>query len=104
MPTQPTARITVDLTGQVALVTGASRGLGQAIAVALGRAGAKVACVARDRQKLEKTVAAIQEAGGTAEVFECDVTNSESVGNVVEAVAEKWERLDILINNAGITR
>lgn len=104
MPTQPTARITVDLTGQVALVTGASRGLGQAIAVALGQAGAKVACVARDRQKLEKTVAAIQEAGGTAEVFECDVTHSESVGNVVEAVAEKWERLDILINNAGITR
>ena len=98
------ARIAVDLKGQVALVTGASRGLGQAIAVALGRAGAKVACVARNREKLEQTVATINEAGGTAAWFECDVSSSESVKQVVDAVVEKWERLDILVNNAGITR
>jgi 3-oxoacyl-[acyl-carrier protein] reductase len=104
VPTEFAARITVDLKGQVALVTGASRGLGQAVAVALGRAGASVACVARNREKLEQTVAAITEAGGTAAWFECDVTDSESVQHLVDAVVEKWQRLDILVNNAGITR
>ncbi|HQU41941.1 MAG TPA: 3-oxoacyl-[acyl-carrier-protein] reductase [Pirellulales bacterium] len=104
MANEPTGRLKVDLSGQVALVTGASRGLGQAIAVALAQAGAKVACVARDRQKLEQTVGAITGSGGAAELFECDVTNSASVQQVVEAVAEKWQRLDILVNNAGITR
>ncbi|HVA46170.1 MAG TPA: 3-oxoacyl-[acyl-carrier-protein] reductase [Pirellulales bacterium] len=104
MANEPMGRLKVDLSGQVALVTGASRGLGQAIAVALAHAGAKVACVARDRQKLEQTVAAITAAGGAADLFECDVTNSASVQQVVEAVAEKWQRLDILVNNAGITR
>jgi 3-oxoacyl-[acyl-carrier protein] reductase len=94
----------VNLSGQVALVTGASRGLGQAIAVALGRSGARVACVARNREKLEETVGLIAAAGGEASWFECDVTRSESVQQVVEAVLEKWQRLDILVNNAGITR
>ncbi|HEX7376545.1 MAG TPA: 3-oxoacyl-[acyl-carrier-protein] reductase [Pirellulales bacterium] len=101
---ESTGRIKIDLQGQVALVTGASRGLGQAIAIALAGAGAKVACIARNREKLEQTVAAIQQAGGTAAAFECDVTSSESVKQVVDAVTEKWERLDILVNNAGITR
>lgn len=101
---EATGRITVDLQGQVALVTGASRGLGQAIAIALAHAGAKVACVARNREKLEQTVAAIQESGGTAAWFECDVADSASVNKAVDAVVEKWERLDILVNNAGITR
>lgn len=101
---EPTGRITVDLKGQVALVTGASRGLGQAIAVALGRAGASVACIARNLEKLQETVGAITEAGGAAVWFECDVANSESVQKVVDAVHEKWQRLDVLVNNAGITR
>jgi 3-oxoacyl-[acyl-carrier protein] reductase len=104
MPAEPTGRIIVDLKGQVALVTGASRGLGQAIAVALGRAGANVACLARNREKLEQTAGMITEAGGTAACFECDVANSESVQQAVDAVVEKWQRLDILVNNAGITR
>ena len=96
--------LSVDLSGQVALVTGASRGIGRSIALALGKSGAKVACLARNRDKLNEVVAAITEAGGVAEAFECDVTNSESVTQVVEAVAEKWGRLDVLVNNAGITR
>jgi 3-oxoacyl-[acyl-carrier protein] reductase len=104
MTNEPTGRIQVDLAGQIALVTGASRGLGQAVAVALGRAGAKVACVARNREKLEETVHAITDSGGTAAWFECDVANSQSVGQTVDAVFEKWQRLDILVNNAGITR
>ncbi|HEV3341100.1 MAG TPA: 3-oxoacyl-[acyl-carrier-protein] reductase [Pirellulales bacterium] len=102
--TAPTGRITVDLQGQVALVTGASRGLGQAVAVALAAAGAKVACVARNREKLAATVGLITQAGGTAAWFECDVANSASVEQVVDAIVEKWQRVDILVNNAGITR
>lgn len=99
-----TSPLNVDLTDQVAIVTGASRGLGQAIAIALARAGARVVCVARNRQKLDETVGAITAAGGTADAFECDVAQSESVQQVVEAVLEKWQRLDVLVNNAGITR
>jgi len=94
----------VDLSGQVALVTGASGGIGRAISERLGRAGAQVACVARSVDKLKETAATIVEAGGTAEVFPCDVTDGEQVGKLVAAVVEKWGKLDILVNNAGITR
>ena len=86
------------------MVTGASQGLGRAMAVRLGSAGAKVACVARNVEKLAETVEAIRAAGKEAESFACDVSNSENVNQVVDAVVEKWERLDILVNNAGITR
>jgi 3-oxoacyl-[acyl-carrier protein] reductase len=94
----------VDLSEQVALVTGASRGIGRAIAVALARSGARVACVARSQQKLAETVDEIARGGGTAAWFECDVSQSASVNRVVEEVIEKWQRFDILVNNAGITR
>ena len=94
----------VDLTGQVALVTGASQGLGRAVAVELGRAGARVACVARNVEKLAETVQLIVDAGGEAEAMSCDVTSTESVEAVMEQTLEKWEKIDILVNNAGITR
>ena len=100
----PVARLTVDLAGQVALVTGASRGIGRATAIALGRCGARVACAARNTEKLAETVQAIQSAGGAAEAFECDVTNGEAVQALVDKIAEDWGRLDVLVNNAGITR
>ncbi len=96
--------LSVDLSGQVAIVTGASQGLGEAMAIALGRAGAKVACVARNAEKLADTVKVIVDAGGTAEAISCDVTDGPSVDALVDSVIEKWERLDILVNNAGITR
>ncbi|MEK6249796.1 MAG: 3-oxoacyl-[acyl-carrier-protein] reductase [Planctomycetales bacterium] len=96
--------LTVDLSSRVALVTGASQGLGRQMAIRLGRAGAKVACVARNAEKLAETVAAVCDAGGQAEAFPCDVSESESVKQVVDEIVEKWERLDILVNNAGITR
>jgi 3-oxoacyl-[acyl-carrier protein] reductase len=99
-----TPTISTDLAGQVALVTGASRGLGRAIAEALARCGAKVACVARSLDKLNETVAAITDAGGTAEAISCDVTQGASIEQVVAAVLEKWEKIHILVNNAGITR
>jgi 3-oxoacyl-[acyl-carrier protein] reductase len=96
-------RLTVELPGQVALVTGASRGIGRATAIGLARCGARVACVARNVEKLKETVAAIHSAGGQAEAFECDVAQSEAVQKLVETVADSWGRLDILVNNAGIT-
>lgn len=96
--------IGVDLKGQVALVTGASQGIGRAIAVTLAREGAKVACVARSANKLQETVGQITSAGGEAAFFECDVANADSVNKTVEAVIEKFGGLQILVNNAGITR
>ena len=66
--------------------------------------GRSVACVARSADKLAETVEAIRAAGGTAEVHACDVTDSASVQQVVDAVTEKWEKLHILVNNAGVTR
>jgi 3-oxoacyl-[acyl-carrier protein] reductase len=102
--TEPASSLSVDLSGQVALVTGASQGLGRAVAIELGRNGALVGCVARNAEKLAETVQLVIDAGGQAEVFSCDVTDGESVNAVVEAVCEKWEKLDILVNNAGITR
>ncbi|HAN98199.1 MAG TPA: 3-oxoacyl-[acyl-carrier-protein] reductase [Planctomycetaceae bacterium] len=104
MSESPTNSMKVDLSGQVALVTGASQGLGRAMAVALGASGARVACVARNAEKLAETVKSIVDAGGAAEAFACDVKQRESVDQVVDGIADNWGRLDILVNNAGITR
>jgi len=97
-------RLTVDLTDRVALVTGAARGLGQAIASDLAAAGAKVACIDVNEELLADTVAAINDAGGTAAAFACDVTDSDRVTAVVREVAKHFGGLDILVNNAGVTR
>jgi 3-oxoacyl-[acyl-carrier protein] reductase len=104
MSEEANRRIIVDLSGQTAIVTGASRGIGKAIALGLAAAGAKVACVARSADKLQETADQIKAAGGTAEVHPCDVTNSAAVNELVEGLAEKWGQLDIVVNNAGITK
>lgn len=96
--------ITADLSGQVAVVTGASQGLGKAVAIALGANGAKVVCLARNAEKLTQTVSEIEAAGGSAEAVACDVTDRAAAKGAIEAAAAKHGRLDILVNNAGITR
>jgi 3-oxoacyl-[acyl-carrier protein] reductase len=101
---QPEGRIKVDLAGQVALVTGASQGLGRAIAEVLAANGATVALVARSADKLADVAAGITAGGGKAEAFPCDVMNPEAIQQVVDAVVEKLGRLEILVNNAGVTR
>ena len=103
-PSSGPKRLQVDLSGQVALVTGASQGLGRAIAEALAAAGASVALVARNVGKLAEVAAGIRAAGGTAMELPCDVSKGEAVAAVVEQVVEKLGRIDILVNNAGVTR
>jgi 3-oxoacyl-[acyl-carrier protein] reductase len=104
MNDQSKCRISTDLTAQAAIVTGAARGLGRAIAIALARCGAKVACIDINTDSLSETVDAIRAAGGTAEPMACDVTDSVRVGAVVDEVVKLWGGLQILVNNAGITR
>jgi len=104
MAEEKNRRIQVDLSDKLAIVTGASRGIGKAIAMRLAAAGAKVACVARSADKLQETADAITAAGGVAEVHPCDVSNSEAVNALIEGLAEKWGGLDIVVNNAGITK
>ena len=91
----------IDLTGRTAVITGGSRGLGEAMAKALSEAGAKMALVARDVKRLEQVRDSIKEAGGTAEIFIADVTQESEVANVAEAVRQKFGHPQILINNAG---
>jgi 3-oxoacyl-[acyl-carrier protein] reductase len=94
----------VDLTGQTALVTGASRGIGRSIAVGLASCGASIAAVARTLEGLEPTLTAIRASGGTAEGYAVDVSKSEEVQRAVEEIESKFGKIHILVNNAGITR
>ena len=91
------------LAGRVALVTGASRGLGRAIALALGEAGATVACAARSGDQVEAVTAEIRARGGRARAFRLDVTRADDVRAQTAAVAGALGPVDVLVNNAGIT-
>jgi len=90
------------LNGKVALVTGASKGLGKAIAVALADAGARLALVSRDGSLLALTAEEIRSKGGTAEIFPADVSGEEQVRDLERRVVDRFGHVQILINNAGI--
>jgi len=90
------------LTGQVAVITGAGRGIGAAIAQELTSLGAVAVLCGRQRGPLESTAAAIAQAGGRAEVVECDVRELRSVETAAAWVDQSLGRLDILVNNAGV--
>jgi NAD(P)-dependent dehydrogenase (short-subunit alcohol dehydrogenase family) len=90
------------LDGRVALITGASKGLGKAMAVALGAAGARIALVSRSVEQLNDVGRALKEAGGDARVFQADVSNEEQVRKLERDVAGAFGKVHILINNAGI--
>src|SRR5216684_4138758 len=90
--------------GRVALVTGASQGIGHACALALAREGATVAVAARNQQKLDQLAGQIAAAGGKAAAFVIDVADEEQVKSGIKAALAQFGKIDILVNNAGITR
>lgn len=92
----------INLKGRTAVITGGSRGLGEAMAKALAEAGAQIALVARDRARLERVRDDIAKDGRTAEVFVADVTQENAVAEIAEAVKARFGHPQILINSAGI--
>jgi acetoacetyl-CoA reductase len=95
----------VDLTGEACLVTGGSRGIGRAIALELGRHGASVAVgYAHNAEAAEAVIAEITGSGGQSCAFLCDVRDPEAVESAVATVVERFGKIDVLVNNAGITR
>ena len=92
------------LSGRIALVTGASQGIGRACALRLAKDGASVALAARNQEKLAEVAAEIAAAGGTAHVFELDLGSEESIKASAKAVIAHFGKVEILVNNGGITR
>ncbi len=93
-----------DLQGRIALVTGASQGIGRACAIELAKTGATVALAARNEAKLAAVAAEITAAGGQAAAFALDVASEESIKNGAKAILDRYGKVEILVNNAGITR
>lgn len=92
----------MDVSGKVALVTGAGSGIGRASALLLSRHGAKVACLGRSGEELQEVVQIIENAGGEALVISADIASSDEMAGAVEQIAERWGRLDIVLANAGV--
>jgi NAD(P)-dependent dehydrogenase (short-subunit alcohol dehydrogenase family) len=91
----------IDLAGQVAIITGGGRGIGRAMALALSKAGAAVAVVARSTDQLTETVTLIEGAGGRALPITADVTDQQAVERMVRVVGQELGPVDLLVNNAG---
>jgi 3-oxoacyl-[acyl-carrier protein] reductase len=100
----PKQRSNMKLEGRVALITGASQGIGRACALALAREGATVAVAARNQQRLDELVAEIIAVGGKAAAFVIDVADEEQIKSGIKSAIAQFGKIDILVNNAGITR
>ena len=94
----------MELEGKVAVVTGASRGIGRAIALRMAGEGAKVVITDVNTEAAEGVVKEIESQGGQALAFTADVRDSDAVKAMMSQITEQWEKIDILVNNAGITR
>lgn len=101
---QGNVRAVAGLDGKVALVTGASQGIGRAIAMDLARAGATVALAARNEAKLADVKAAIEAEGGKAETFALDISNEDAIKAVAKEIVSRLGAVHVLVNNAGVTR
>lgn len=102
--TAPASALVRDLAGQVAVVTGGATGIGLAVSRALAARGADVAILNRNQERAEAAVAAIREAGDRAQAFAADIADSASVDAAFAQVLERLQRVDVLVNNAGLTR
>ena len=91
-----------NLTEKVAVVTGASRGIGEAIALQLSNCGAKINLIARNIDKLKSVQEAIISRGGTAEIITGDVSDFNSFSDIISQIVKEWGKIDILVNNAGV--
>lgn len=91
------------LEGKVAIVTGGSRGIGRAVAAALAQEGATVVVCSRNLEANTETAEQIRAEGGSAHPYQVDVTDAESVSRLVKEIVKKFERIDVLVNNAGVT-
>lgn len=94
----------MSLEGRTALVTGASQGIGRACAIKLAKAGARVALAARNQAKLEEVAVEIRNSGGEAEVFTIDIASEDSIKSGVKAALARFGSIEILVNNAGMTK
>ena len=92
-----------DLNSKIAIVTGASQGIGETIAVEMAKSGANVFCLARNKNALDSTINKIISNGDKASAYSCDISDNEQFNNIVTDIFKEYGSIDILVNNAGIT-
>jgi len=93
-----------DLSNKTAIVTGASQGIGETIAIEMAKSGAIVFCLARNKEALDTTIKKIAENGGKATAFSCDISNNDDFKSIILNIVKEYGSIDILVNNAGITK
>jgi len=93
-----------DLSHKMAIVTGASQGIGKTIAIEMAKSGATVFCLAPNKEALDATIKTISEEGGKAYAFSCDISNNDDFKNISLNIFKNYGSIDILVNNAGITK
>ena len=92
-----------DLNDKIAIVTGASQGIGKTIALELSKSGAFVYCISRNKEAIDSVVDSIINDGGQSSSYACDISDSDNFKNIVKKIIEKHNKIDILVNNAGVT-